>query len=91
MSGGFAHWWGTRGAALLGCVLLAVSAGLIDTPWWSFLDDEQRAAQYASFAENLPTKRVGQPHEVADAVRFLTTASYVTGQILPVDGGATVG
>jgi len=69
----------------------AVSAGLIDTPWWSFLDDEQRAAQYASFAENLPTKRVGQAHEVADAIRFLTTATYVTGQILPVDGGATVG
>lgn len=69
----------------------AVSAGLIDTPWWSFLDPEQRAAQYASFAENLPTKRVGQAHEVAGAIRFLTTATYVTGQILPVDGGATVG
>jgi NAD(P)-dependent dehydrogenase (short-subunit alcohol dehydrogenase family) len=69
----------------------AVSAGLIDTPWWSFLDDDQRAAQYASFAEGIPAKRVGRPRDVADAVRFLTTASYVTGQILPVDGGATVG
>lgn len=68
----------------------AVSPGVIDTPWWSFLSEEQRQAQFATFAEMLPTNRVGRADEVADAIRFLTTATYVTGTILPVDGGATV-
>jgi NAD(P)-dependent dehydrogenase (short-subunit alcohol dehydrogenase family) len=34
---------------------------------------------------------VGRPEDVAEAVRYLVAASYVTGQILPVDGGFTVG
>ena len=36
--------------------------------------------------------RMGQPHEIADAVTFLVSdrASYITGQILAVDGGRSV-
>jgi NAD(P)-dependent dehydrogenase (short-subunit alcohol dehydrogenase family) len=67
-----------------------VSPGVVDTPWWSFLPDDQRQAQFAALAESLPAKRVGQPGEVADAIRYLIGATYVTGSILPVDGGATV-
>jgi NAD(P)-dependent dehydrogenase (short-subunit alcohol dehydrogenase family) len=69
----------------------AVAPGVIDTPWWSFLPEEQRQAQFASVAEGLPARRVGRPDDVAEAVRYLVAASYVTGTILPVDGGFTVG
>jgi NAD(P)-dependent dehydrogenase (short-subunit alcohol dehydrogenase family) len=68
----------------------AVSPGVIDTPWWSFLPEEQRKAQFAAAAEGLPIKRVGRPEDVAAAIRYLMGASYVTGTILPVDGGFTV-
>lgn len=68
----------------------AVSPGVIDTPWWSFLPDEQRQAQFAQIASAVPLNRVGNPAEVADAVSYLIGASFVTGTILPVDGGATV-
>jgi 3-oxoacyl-[acyl-carrier protein] reductase len=33
--------------------------------------------------------RLGTPEEVADAVLYLTTAEFVTGTILTVDGGLT--
>jgi len=68
----------------------AVSPGVIDTPWWSFLPEDQRQAQFAEAAAMVPAKRVGRPDDVAGAVRYLIGAGYVTGTILPVDGGFTV-
>lgn len=43
--------------------------------------------------EDIPLGRIGSPSELAAAIRFLASedASYVTGQVLHVDGGATVG
>ncbi|MBO2451675.1 SDR family oxidoreductase [Actinomadura barringtoniae] len=67
-----------------------VSPGVVDTPWWSFLPEDQRQAQFTGTAETLPVKRVGQAEDVAEAISYLVNASYVTGTILPVDGGFTV-
>jgi NAD(P)-dependent dehydrogenase (short-subunit alcohol dehydrogenase family) len=68
----------------------AVSPGVIDTPWWSFLPEDQRQAQFAAALPSIPARRVGQPDDVAQAVDYLVRATYVTGTILPVDGGFTV-
>jgi NAD(P)-dependent dehydrogenase (short-subunit alcohol dehydrogenase family) len=38
-----------------------------------------------------PLKRLGRPEDVAHTVRYLLTAPYVTGNILPVDGGLLLG
>lgn len=69
----------------------AVAPGVIDTPWWSFLPDEQRVQQFASVAAALPTGRVGTAADVARAVSYLVGAGQVTGTIMAVDGGATFG
>jgi NAD(P)-dependent dehydrogenase (short-subunit alcohol dehydrogenase family) len=69
----------------------AVSPGVVDTPWWSFLPEDQKQAQFAAAAAGIPAARVGTPDDVAHAVRYLVGATYVTGTILPVDGGFTVG
>jgi NAD(P)-dependent dehydrogenase (short-subunit alcohol dehydrogenase family) len=68
----------------------AVSPGIIDTPWWSFLPDDQRRAQFAAAAGSVPAGRIGTAADVAGAVAYLVGAGLVTGTILPMDGGFTV-
>jgi NAD(P)-dependent dehydrogenase (short-subunit alcohol dehydrogenase family) len=68
----------------------AVSPGIIDTPWWSFLPDDQRQAQFAAAAGGVPAGRIGTAADVAGAVAYLVEATLVTGTILPMDGGFTV-
>jgi NAD(P)-dependent dehydrogenase (short-subunit alcohol dehydrogenase family) len=68
----------------------AVSPGIVDTPWWSFLSDEDRAAQFKQWNSLVPAGRVATGQDVAEAVRYLIHASLITGTIMPVDGGYTV-
>ena len=70
----------------------AIAPGPVDTHGagsrlWN--SDEARA----SIAEKLPMGRFGTEAEIADAAIFLVSdaASYVTGTMLPVDGGLTLG
>ena len=46
----------------------------------------------AEYEKNIPLSRFGQPSEIADAVAFLLSdhASYITGEILKVNGGLYV-
>jgi NAD(P)-dependent dehydrogenase (short-subunit alcohol dehydrogenase family) len=69
----------------------AVSPGVIRTPGLEKYFEEQ-----PHMAEGLRKKavlnRLGEPHEIADAVCFLSSqrASFITGQVLSVDGGGAV-
>lgn len=65
----------------------AVCPGVIDTPWWSFLPDEQRHAVFAEYAAKTPVARIGSPDDVARAIAFLIQDSFVTGHVLTCDGG----
>jgi NAD(P)-dependent dehydrogenase (short-subunit alcohol dehydrogenase family) len=69
----------------------AICPGAINTP---FLQAARKTSQEA--AENniaaTPMKRVGEPRELAEACLWLCSdrSSYITGQILAVDGGFTI-
>jgi NAD(P)-dependent dehydrogenase (short-subunit alcohol dehydrogenase family) len=68
----------------------AVSPGLIATPLWSGMADDKREAMFASAAQHLPARRVGQPEDIANAVMFLVTTSFATGSTVRVDGGGAI-
>ena len=64
-------------------------------PVWTPLNpSDQDAEKVAEFGSDVPMKRPGQPEEIAPAFVFLASAgdsSYITGEVLPILGGETVG
>jgi 3-oxoacyl-[acyl-carrier protein] reductase len=66
-----------------------VAPGFVDTDMTRALSEEQSA----KIVGNVPLGRYAQPEEVAAAVRFLSSdeAGYITGAVIPVDGGLGMG
>ena len=71
--------------ALSGVTVNCVSPGAIDTAMMAPFSEEDRKA----LCEEIPMGRLGTPQEVAAAVAFLASpdASYITAQVLGVNGG----
>jgi 3-oxoacyl-[acyl-carrier protein] reductase len=66
-----------------------VAPGLVETDMLAELGEEQTA----TFASQVPLGRIAQPGEIAEAIGFLSSegAGYITGVVLPIDGGLGMG
>jgi NAD(P)-dependent dehydrogenase (short-subunit alcohol dehydrogenase family) len=73
--------------APLGIRINAIAPGVIETPMTEATRDNPDSI--SKFMAHTPMKRVGQPEELVGPVIFLVSgmSSYVTGALLPVDGG----
>lgn len=63
----------------------AIAPGFIETQMTDVLKDEVKE----EIVKNIPLRRTGKPQDVANVVKFLTSddSSYITGQVIQVDGG----
>lgn len=72
----------------------AVAPAVVETPvYGTFMSEEQVRETLPTFNAFHPLGRNGQPADVAEAILFLASdqASWITGAVLPVDGGVTAG
>lgn len=62
-----------------------IAPGFIETKMTDVMTEQQRQATLS----NIPLERMGMPSDIANAALFLASpmASYITGQVLTVDGG----
>ena len=65
----------------------AVSPGVVDTPWWNWLDSEAKQETFNRFAQATPVGRVGKPEDIAQAIVFLIGNTFMTGCVIECDGG----
>ena len=74
-----------RELASRGVTCNAIAPGYVETPMTAVLPDKVKEAML----DAIPMKRYGQVEDIANAVGFLVSdsASYITGQVLSVDGG----
>jgi 3-oxoacyl-[acyl-carrier protein] reductase len=79
-----------------GILVNAIAPGFVSTPMSivdgvNELEGEWFLQNYVQ-GHHLPLKRAGQPEEIASVAWFLAgpDASYITGQVLTVDGGLTI-
>lgn len=74
-----------RELASRGITVNAIAPGYVQTDMTDVLSDKVKEA----LLNQIPLKRYGDPEDIANAVSFLASdnASYITGQVLSVDGG----
>ncbi|MCF5787925.1 SDR family oxidoreductase [Pseudomonas sp. PA-1-2A] len=64
-----------------------ISPGVIDTPAYAGLGQEQRLAMFAKAGQGLPIGRVGQAEEVAAGYVLAMENGFMTGAVVDIDGG----
>jgi len=69
----------------------AVFPGVVRSPLWRSLSEAEQERFFAEAAETIPVGRVGTTEDIARTFTHLMTSEYTTGQVLIVDGGASIG
>jgi 3-oxoacyl-[acyl-carrier protein] reductase len=78
--------------ASYGITVNAVAPGIIETPQSADPVNSIGPSGLAAITDRIPAARVGDPAEIASAFAYLASdeAAYVTGQVIVVDGGASL-
>jgi NAD(P)-dependent dehydrogenase (short-subunit alcohol dehydrogenase family) len=68
----------------------AVSPGVVRSPLWSRMGEDERERMYHDIGGHIPAGRVGEVEDIAGAYLFCMTQSFATGTVLTVDGGSVL-
>lgn len=68
----------------------AVSPGVVRSPLWNTMSQEEREGMYRNASAALPVGRVGEVGDVAQTYVYLMREGYSTGQVIVVDGGSVL-
>ena len=66
----------------------AVAPGMVRSPLWSDVAEDDREAMYARFGASLPAGRVGEVGDAAEAYLYCMTQLWGTGAVLEINGGS---
>ncbi|MBW1605162.1 3-oxoacyl-ACP reductase FabG [Lactobacillus sp. Sy-1] len=72
--------------ALRGIRCNAVAPGMVKSDMTAKLSDRN----IEKWEKQIPLGRFGTPEDIADAIKFLMNNSYITGQVITLDGGLTI-
>ena len=89
-SGAVAVFGRTLAAELAPIRVNVIAPGVVDTGVWNSQDNTEKENLLKWAERSLPVQHIGQAEELAQAILGLITNSYITGVVLPVDGGLTV-
>jgi NAD(P)-dependent dehydrogenase (short-subunit alcohol dehydrogenase family) len=67
-----------------------ISPGIIDTPYYNWMNPEQKETMFKQMGDRLPIGRVGKPEEIAHSIIMLLENDFITGAILDADGGGSL-
>jgi NAD(P)-dependent dehydrogenase (short-subunit alcohol dehydrogenase family) len=65
-----------------------VSPGIVNTPVYSGMPEEQRKAMFTGVAQQLLVKRIAEPEDIAQTYVYLAKNGFTTGSVVLIDGGA---
>jgi NAD(P)-dependent dehydrogenase (short-subunit alcohol dehydrogenase family) len=68
----------------------AVAPGVVRSPLWQGMTEEDRERMYADTAAAIPAGRVGEVADVARAYLYCVTQRWATGTVVTVDGGTVL-
>lgn len=67
-----------------------VSPGIVDTPYYDWMNIGQKQALFKQMGERLPVGRIGRPDEIAHSIIMLLENDFITGAVLDIDGGGSL-
>jgi NAD(P)-dependent dehydrogenase (short-subunit alcohol dehydrogenase family) len=66
----------------------AVAPGVVRSPMWSGMTDEDRESYFQQVGDAMLVRRVGETEEIARTYAYLIDQPFSTGTVVPVDGGS---
>jgi NAD(P)-dependent dehydrogenase (short-subunit alcohol dehydrogenase family) len=69
----------------------AISPGLVDTPAYAWMSAEERESFYQKMGSSLPVGRIGSVDDIAAMMIAIICNRFMSGSVVDVDGGASLG